>query len=411
MNFVTLVVEKSKGYERNTIYSICLVKYQDGEKIDNFYSLVKPPELCVQPNIALLHDSLSPDDLSNAPTIAELWSNKIKSFIGDLPISFHRDGCLDALFVNLEWFGVKLPILHYFNSYHLAMKVWPKLLRRHLPEIANLLNIPYEDNNIKDKAEFYGQMILLAAEEMECSLLDDLLGSVKVELQKKVMHSSELWRNSTDLSLENYNIQELEQLAVDFYKEYRRDKNQKKIIAEIIDDILQKRIMKLDDEIIWTEENVNKLLKANGILVSAAEKAHLYAQSMIEKLNIKKIDSDELLLNDVEIKLTPYISGYEDIEDNEDCFLHVLCEHINNKYLLVFSGGDDKYFDKSETWLEGLWDEDLKVLDCFKDKYISYAVHELWDAHWCFHDIMNIERVQIEVRIETEVGYEKYIEN
>ena len=126
---------------------------------------------------------------------------------------------------------------------------------------------------------------------------------------------------------------------------------------------------------------------------------------MIEKLNIKKIDSDELSLNDVEIKLTPYISGYE---DNEDCFLHVLCEPINEKYLLEFSADDTQYFDKSVSWTEGLWDEDLKILDCFKDKYISYAVYELWDAHWCFHDIMNIERVHIEVRIEIEVGYEKY---
>ena len=150
-------------------------------------------------------------------------------------------------------------------------------------------------------------------------------------------------------------------------------------------------------------ENVNKLLKANDLLVSAAEKGHAQAQDLIKKLEIKKDENIDLLNYDIEIKLIPYISGYVDPEkDLGKSFLFVLCEPLNNEYLLTFDTDDDKYFDKSETWQEGLTDKNSEILDCFKDKYISYAIHELWDAHWCFHDIMNINKVLIEIKINHE---------
>ena len=38
--------------------------------------------------------------------------------------------------------------------------------------------------------------------------------------------------------------------------------------------------------------------------------------------------------------------------------------------------------------------------DCFKDKFISYAIYELKDSMtWSYYDIMNINRISIDVKV------------
>ena len=408
MNFVTIAVEIAKRTEygtknSNSIFSIGMIKYQNGKKVDAFFSLLKPPELCILPNKKIESSRYTKEELIQSPTIAELWNDTIYPFIDNLPILSHRNSNLDFLLVNLDWFGVPSPILCYFDSYRLAMNVWPSLKHRHLPSIAEELGISYFYNNALDEAEFYGNMILAAAEKLHCSTLNDLLQKTNIDTKMIVKSSLNLWDSKLAKPLEEYNIEELEHLAVNIYEDGRHCRNTKEQIVDLIDDIFFERGRRLNENLEWTVENVNKLLKANDLLVSAAEKGHAQAQEVIKKLEIKKGENNDLLDYDIEIKLTPYISGYVDPEkDSSESFLFVLCEPLDEEYLLTCDADDDKYFDRSETWLEGLTDENNETLDCFKNKYISYAVHELWDAHWCFHDIMNINKVLIEIKIKHE---------
>jgi len=422
MNFVTIAVETAE-FPCHAIYSIGLVKYQDGKKIDIFYSLVKPPELCVQPNVAITHERLSvtnnrytAEDLQNAPTIAELWLSKIHSFIGNFCLVSRRMGYdIDILLANLEWFGLPSPALSYFCFFQLGWNLWPSIKQHsHLPSFAEELGVEHKINNTLDEAEVYGKIILMAAEKLKSSNIDDLLRAAKLQIEMIVKSSLNLWENNLEKPLEDYDILELEHLAVVLYKRCLGNKNyQKKRFADIINDILWERGKRLDENHVWTEENVNKLLKANELLVLAAKKGHNYAQSIVEKLGIERIDGDKngRLVNDAEIKLTPYIGGYEDLEDSDlYCFTHVLCEPINNNYLLMFYANDTTYFEVSENYNYYFSDENRETLDCFKDKYISYAIHELLEAHWFDHDIMNINRVHIEVKVESGVSSELYKE-
>jgi len=396
MNFVSIVFETAKGYERHSIYSVGMVKYKNGKKTDAFYSLVKPPELLIKPNIPLLNACFSAEDLTNAPTLAELWESRIYPFIDNLPILSHRDGNIDLLLVNLEWFGLTNNILNYFNSYHIAMKTWGFLKHRHLPKIAEGLGLEYKEGNALNKAEFYCDMILSAAEKFKCSTLEELLTATSTKINTKVKSSMNLWENNFRISLKDYDIKELEQLAVELYE----DRNNVSNISEYINDIFYERNSRLDKDFLWTDENVNKLLSVNELMVTTAENAYIQAQTMIDKMGITRDEAGFLINHDIEVKFIPYINGYADPEkDWSACFMWVLCEPIG-KTLLTCGADDDKYFDKSETWLEGLWDENRKILDCFKDKYISYAIHELWDAHWHWYDIININKIKVEINIK-----------
>jgi hypothetical protein len=403
MNFVTIAVEKARACPSVSfsVYSIGMTKYNNGEKVDTFFSLLKPPELCVQPNKKLEYTRYSEEELKHSPTIAELWESRIYSFIDELPILSHGNFNLDYLLVNLEWFGVPTPVLRYFNSYCLTMRVWSSLFFRHLPSIAEELDISYVYNNALDEAEFFGNMILKASEELNCSTLDELLAATEIKIQTKALSSMSLWVNNFKKPLENYDIEELEKLAVELYEDCRYNKTSNEQYIDLLDEVIGERAYRLDDNFKWTEENVEKLLKSNDLLISAAEEGHVKAQSMIEKFDIKRDENYFLIDYDIEIKLIPYIRGYVDPEtDWSSCFMFVLCEPKNDKHLLTFDADNTQYFDRTDNWNTAyFYDENGEQLDCFKDKYISHAFHELLDAQWCFQDIININKVLVEVNV------------
>ena len=401
MDFVAIAVESAK-WPRNFIYSIGMVKYQNGKKVDTFYSLVKLPEPCLQPYSDINLDLDTIEELKDAPAFPELWESKILPFIGDFLLVTHDKGFdIDFLLAYLEWYGMPSPVLKHFYSLQLARHAWPSLKCWDLPVLSEKLGIKYKAISSLAEAEFYGEMILLAAKKFNCVSLDKLLKKTKTKINIKVKSYAGLWSFRLNKSLKDLDINDLEQLAVDLYEDYRHYIHFTGLISQIIDKILWERNDRLDSNHEWSEENVNKLISANDLLVSSAKKGHDKAQSIIKKLDIKRGIHNQLIDYEIEIKLIPYISGYVDPEEDlSSCFMYVLCEPLDNKYLLTFDEDDDKYFDKSNNWnVEYFCDENGKTLDCFKDVYISYAIHELLDAHWCFHDIMNINKVEIEVKV------------
>jgi len=215
MNFVTFAFET--GNYRHTIYSIGIVKYQDGKKVDTFYSLLKPPELCVQPNFDISHAHLTVEELKNAPTFAELWESRIYPFIRGYPIlSHHFDGNdVDILIVNLEWYGLPRPILKYFCFPFFRYKVWPSLnggldISGDIPGLTKELGIVYNADNTLDNAEVYGKIALKAAEKLNSSSLDELLKATEEQIKLKAKSSLYLWEDKLDDSVRDYDLKELE---------------------------------------------------------------------------------------------------------------------------------------------------------------------------------------------------------
>ncbi|HEL0683175.1 TPA: DNA polymerase III subunit epsilon, partial [Streptococcus equi subsp. zooepidemicus] len=68
-SYVALDVETANSF-RGSICSIGLVKFQDGEVIDSFYSLINPEEEFDEFNI-FIH-GIMPDDVIGSPTFPEI---------------------------------------------------------------------------------------------------------------------------------------------------------------------------------------------------------------------------------------------------------------------------------------------------------------------------------------------------
>jgi len=145
---------------------------------------------------------------------------------------------------------------------------------------------------------------------------------------------------------------------------------------------------------------VKELERVSNLFILAAEKVCAYEELIRKELETKKNRDDFLMDYDIEIRLIPYLRGYEKNESDIDCFMYVLCEPLGNRNLFTYC--IDRYCDKTANYNYTMFlcDDNNQPLDCFKDKFISYAIYELKDSMtWSYYDIMNINRISIDVKV------------
>ena len=176
MNFVTIDFETA-NYARKSACSVGMVKYQNGKKVDTFYSLIRPPKLYIRPDFTAIH-GLTAEDVKDAPTFVELWDSHICQFLDDLPVAAHNAHFdIGVLLATLEWHGIRSPDLLYFCSLQLARRTWPSFKSHALSDLAKKFNIEYKAHHALDDAETCGKIILMAAENYKSTNLQELLRS------------------------------------------------------------------------------------------------------------------------------------------------------------------------------------------------------------------------------------------
>ncbi len=131
--------------------SVGLAKMEDGQVIDTFYSLIKPPtNYFLEKNIEI--HGITASDVSLAPSFKEIWPT-IHSFIGENLLIAHNAffdvGILKAL---LNHFNLSLPSFKYTCTVQIARKVWPDLENHKLTSLSNLFGFDYEAHHALDDA-------------------------------------------------------------------------------------------------------------------------------------------------------------------------------------------------------------------------------------------------------------------
>jgi DNA polymerase-3 subunit epsilon len=149
---------------RNSAISIGLVKYNDYEIVDSFYSLIRPPKLYIRPDFTGIH-GLTVDDVRDAPYFKQIWNNNICDFLEDIPLAAHNApfdmGVLRAV---LEWYNLPVPELSYFCTRNLARNTWQGLESYALTSLAKKFNIQYNAHNALDDAKACGKLVQMSAE-------------------------------------------------------------------------------------------------------------------------------------------------------------------------------------------------------------------------------------------------------
>jgi len=181
VDFITIDFETAI-YSQESACSVGLVKFQGGEAVDSYYSLIRPPKLYIRPDFTAIH-GLTVDDVKDAPGFSELWESAILPFIGDLPVAAHNAkfdmGVLDAV---LKWYELDVPSLPYFCTCSLSRRTWPKLKSHALTALAANFGIIYNAHNALDDALTCGKLVLMASHKYKSGSVAELLSAARLKI-------------------------------------------------------------------------------------------------------------------------------------------------------------------------------------------------------------------------------------
>lgn len=143
-NYVSLDVETANNFRRS-ICSIGIAKFQNGELVDTFYSLVNPEEEFGWRQTKI--HGITATDVENSPTFSEL-QGEIQDFILDLPIVAHN-ASFDSSAIRKASEKYNLPLIEnkWYCSKRIAEKSLPNELSYGLEFLAYKFSIKLDHHN------------------------------------------------------------------------------------------------------------------------------------------------------------------------------------------------------------------------------------------------------------------------
>lgn len=143
---------------RDSACSIGLVRFnEDGEDIDSFYSLIRPPVLRFDSVCTAVHH-LDPEDIALAPTFLDIWGD-VSSFIGRTPLVAHNAQFdMGVLSHTLHSWGLGCPEWNYYCTLSLSRKLWRGRDSYRLTALADELGWKYDAHNALADALVCGRL-------------------------------------------------------------------------------------------------------------------------------------------------------------------------------------------------------------------------------------------------------------
>lgn len=179
---------------RASACQIGLVKFERGEVVDRFESLIKPHTSIgtFEPYNVQIH-GITKSQVSNSPEFSELWP-EIASFVGDSALVAHNAGFdMSVLRGLFDLYGVDYPSIEYFCTFMLARNLL-RLPELNLKYVANDLGVPLTNHHdaLAD-ATAAGQIALALIQKFEVNDIHELGKLARIRPGK---FSLEGWRGS-----------------------------------------------------------------------------------------------------------------------------------------------------------------------------------------------------------------------
>ena len=116
---------ETANYQRTSVCSVGIVIYRNGQKVDEFYSLIRPEPNYYNYCCTQVH-GLTTSDTDDAQTFPEVWS-QIAPKIAGLPLVAHNkafdESCLKAVF---KCYQMDYPDYKFHCTLQKSRKVWPE---------------------------------------------------------------------------------------------------------------------------------------------------------------------------------------------------------------------------------------------------------------------------------------------
>ena len=212
MDFVAIDFETANE-KRNSACAIGLTTVRNGEIVDSFSRLIRPPELRFSFWNSNVH-GLTENDVKNSPTFAELWPEVLPLLENQLVIAHNAAFDLSVLRYSLHAVSVPVPRLTYLCSLHVARCVWPNFVSHSLGFLADSLGISLDHHDAGSDSRASAEVVLHSVEKTQATSVINLANTFDIRLGE--LYSAEEWVPSSAPSFRsNRKIVEIE-IPVEF---------------------------------------------------------------------------------------------------------------------------------------------------------------------------------------------------
>ncbi|NQT91626.1 MAG: 3'-5' exonuclease [Lentisphaerae bacterium] len=167
----TAIDFETANSSRSSVCSVGLAVVRDGVIASRFEQLIRPEPLVFDPFNISIH-GIRPEDVVDAPTFSEFWSELWASVSGPL-VAHNASFDMSVLRHSLDQCGTSYPKTDYFCTCVISRLTWPGYPTYSLDFVADSLGISFTHHRAEDDAAACAQIALKAC---KTTGLKDLYG-------------------------------------------------------------------------------------------------------------------------------------------------------------------------------------------------------------------------------------------
>ena len=180
MNYIAIDFETATG-SMNSACSVATVEVRDGQLKESWTTLIQPPKLAFDDFNIGIH-GISPKDVEDAPTFAEIWQELKERLAGKIVVAHNASFDMGVLKASLLANHLQAPLFRTCCTVRISRKVWPDLVDHKLNTVGAHLNINFQHHRALDDARTCAAIPLFAGVATGTDDLEELAQKIGVKI-------------------------------------------------------------------------------------------------------------------------------------------------------------------------------------------------------------------------------------
>ncbi|CEI83447.1 exonuclease [Oceanobacillus oncorhynchi subsp. incaldanensis] len=164
MKFAAIDFETANE-KRNSACSIGVVRFDEQEILDEYYSLINPMSDFRSMNIRI--HGIREDDVQDAPTFEDLWPALYEKLEGHIIVAHNASFDMSVLRQSLLKYDLRHPDFTSLCTVKISQRVWPHLENHRLHTVADYHDIPLIHHHALEDAKASAFILMKALEAQQ----------------------------------------------------------------------------------------------------------------------------------------------------------------------------------------------------------------------------------------------------
>ncbi|MDC7246874.1 MAG: 3'-5' exonuclease [Sphaerochaetaceae bacterium] len=182
MKYVAIDFETANN-EAISACSVGLAKFENGELIDSYYSLINPPSSYFSPNNISIHN-IRPEYVKDAPTFDKIWPEILMFIDNKLVIAHNAPFDIGIVKAMLGFYSIPVPPLHYTDTLRISRKVFTGMPNHKLTSLSAAFGFDYQAHHALDDAVNCAKLFHKACPLQDEQEVIDFFNSIDIRFQK-----------------------------------------------------------------------------------------------------------------------------------------------------------------------------------------------------------------------------------